>query len=141
MRLYSDLFEIPTENESIFESDRKSNLNLVEKLGLEAILADFIKDYEEETLGEFCAKDIKNYIRYNENGVDILDGITDTYIFDHYAIGEIWMTNNGCILMSAVDLDRYTGDEPERFEDSDIYERPTMFDIWSDFEPVLFRLD
>ena len=138
---YNSLFIIPEENESIFENDRKTELTTLEKIGLEAILADFVQDYEEETSGEIYSHDIKNYIRYNSDSVDFLDGITDTYIFDNYAIGEVWTTKNGCIVMSAVDLEQYTGDEREKFEESDIYERPNKFDIWSDFKPVLFRLN
>ena len=132
---------IPKENEEIFNNDRKRDLSTLEKIGLEAILADFVKDYEEETEGDFYSKDIKNYIRYNSDSVDFLDGYTDTYIFNQYAIGEVWTTKNGCIMMTAADLEAYTGDEPERFEESDIYERPNKFDLWCDFDTVLFRLN
>ena len=139
--MYNNLFIIPEENEDIFENDRKRDLSTLEKKGLEAILADFVQEYEEETEGEFFSRNIKDYIRYNEDGVDFLDGVTDTYIFDHYAIGDVWTTKNGCIVMSAADLDEYTGDDIERFEESDLYERPNKFDLWCDFKTVLFRLN
>lgn len=142
MNYYSDKFIIDKDKENIFENDRKTDLSLVEKIGLEAILNDFVKEYEEEQgLG---SNGIKDYIRWNEDGVDIFDGVTDTYIFDHYAISEVWVTNNGCIMLSAQDLDEFLSedeDEIERFEDSDIYERPNKFDLYCDFASVLFRLD
>ena len=139
--MYTNLFLIPEENTSIFENDRKHELSTLEKIGLEAVLADFIQEYEEETHGEVCIKDIKDYIRYNADSVDILDGEQDTYIFDHYAVSEVWTTKNGCLMLSAVDLEEYTRVEPEVFEESDIYERPNKFDLWVDFKPVLFRLN
>ena len=141
---YSNLFEIPAENFSIFENDRKKELSTLEKIGLESVLADFVQEYEEETEGEFFSKNIKDFIRYNESGVDFLDGVTDTYIFEHYAIGDVWTTNNGCIVMSCVDLDEFEDedeDERERFNSSDLYDRPNSFDIWCQFKPVLFRLN
>lgn len=137
--LYSELFLIPDEKVSHFENDKKNNLSLIEKVGLEAMLADFIAEYEEIQYGE-AGVSIKEYTRWNDNCVDILDGYTDTYIFDHYAIGSVWTTSNGCVCMDAVDLEEYTGDDKEAFEDSDLYDRPSRFDIWSDFKPVLFRL-
>ena len=139
MNYYSNKIMIPEENKAIFENNRKQELTTLEKIGLEAILDDFVTEYETDTIGE--AHSIKDYIRYNEDSVDILDGCTDTYIFDHYAIGDVWTTENGCILMTAVDLEAYTGDDPERFESSDLYELPYNFDLWSDFDTVLFRLD
>lgn len=137
---YSNLFIIPEENEAIFNNDRKHNLTTIEKIGLESVLSDFVKEYEESVFGETYG-DIKEYTRYNEDSVDILDGYTDTYIFDHYAIGSVWTTNNGCIVMEAADLDDYEGDDMEAFEDSDLYDRPNNFDIWSDFKQVLIRLN
>lgn len=142
MNYYSNLFRIDADNTSIFDNDRKKELNTIEKTGLEAILADFVQEYEEDTFGETYGN-IKNYIRWNNDSVDILDGYTDTYIFDHYAIGSVWTTKNGCIMLDAVDLDEFTGDEEDReeFEDSDIMERPNKFDIWTDCERALFRLN
>ena len=139
---YSRLLKIDEDNHSIFDNDRKQELNTIEKTGLEAILADFVEEYEESTYGETYGN-IKDYIRWNQNSVDILDGYTDTYIFDHYAIGSIWTTNNGCIMLDAVDLDTFTGDEEDReeYEDTDIMERPSKYDIWCDCERALFRLN
>lgn len=138
---YTDLFEIKRENHEIFLNDRKK-LNTIEMMGLELALTQFVKAYEEKQFGETYS-DITQYIRYLDNGIDVLDGVTDTYIFDHYAFGDLWCTSNGIIMMSAVDLDNYTGDDEQKAEaikDTDILERPIKFDIWSDFRPVLFRL-
>lgn len=137
---YSNLFKISEDNATAFFKDKKHNLTTVEKIGLESILADFVEEYEDTVFGESYGN-IKDYTRYNEDSVDLLDGYSDTYIFDHYAIGSIWTTNNGCICMDAVDLDDYEGDDMEAFEDSDLYDRPNNFDIWTDFKPVLFRLN
>jgi hypothetical protein len=140
---YTNIFKLDEDRREFFEAEKKRNLSTVEKIGLEAILADFVEEYEQEQFGETYGN-IKNYIRYNADSVDILDGYTDTYIFDHYAIGSVWMTENGCIMMDAVDLDEYTGDdeeEQEEFDDADMMERPNKFDIWSDCAPVLFRLN
>lgn len=57
---YSDLFIISKENESIFENNRKKTLSIFEKFGLESVLDDFIRDYEEETMGESYTE-IKKY--------------------------------------------------------------------------------
>ena len=130
---YSDLFIISKENERNFTRNRKRNLSTLEKVGLEAILDDFVKEYEEINYGE--SHSIKDYIRYNDDGVDILDGVTDTYIFDNYAIGEVWTTTGGCVLMTVADLDT-VGEENE-----DNFEKPNKYDIWSETETRLIRLD
>lgn len=141
---YRNLFNV-TENADIFDNDRKQELTTLDKIGLEAVLTDFCVDYEEETTGERPDPErIKNYIRYNNNSVDFLDGYTDTYIFNHYAIGSAWTTKNGCIMLDAVDLDTYTADdeeEKEDFENCDTYEKPGRYDVWSVCERTLFRLD
>jgi len=135
---YNDYFVVPQDKAASFEEDKKHNLSRVEKLGLEAVLDSFVSEYEEDNFGE--PRSIKDYIRWNDDNVDILDGVIDTYVFDHYAIGSVWTTTSGCICMDAVDLDEYEGDDEEAFESSDLFDRPYNFDIWSEFKPVLIRL-
>ena len=139
---YNDRFELSEESAKNHKAERKQNLTTLEKIGLEKVLCDFVKDYEETVYGETYG-DLSQYTRYNESSVDILDGVTDTYIFDHYAINEIWVTNYGGVILSTVDLEQYIGDEPERYEEEkdDIFSLPNNFDIWSDFEEVLFKLN
>ncbi len=140
---YNEMFLLDADRNEFYEKDRKRELSQLEKIGLEAVLADFVKDYEEETEGDFYTKDIKNYIRWNADSVDILDGYSDTYIFNHYAISEVWVTKNGCIMLSAVDLEQYTGDDVEHYNElkEDLFNLPRHFDLWCDFESVLFRLN
>ena len=143
MSHYSNFILIPADRQEIFEKDRKHDLSEIEKIGLEAVLANFILDYEEETEGGRFSQDIKDYIRWNADNVDIMDGYSDTYIFYHYAIGSLWITNNGCIMLSAVDLEKYTGDDVEHYNElkEDLFDLPRHFDLWCDFESVLFRLN
>lgn len=127
-----------------FYEDKKQELTTLEKIGLETVLVDFCADYEEQMTGEKPDVDrIKNYIRYNENDVDFLDGYNDTYNFDHYAIISLWVTNSGCIVLEVADLDEYTGEYTEDFEDyeGDYFGIIDHFDVWSDFETRLFRLN
>ena len=131
---YSDLFIISKENESIFENNKKKTLSTLEKFGLESVLDDFIRDYEEETMGESYTK-IKNFTRHNEDSIDILDGVRDTYVFDHYAIGSLWVTESGVVIMELADLDT-VGEE-----DEDLFEKVENYDIWCDCEWRLARLD
>ena len=131
---YSDLFIISKENESIFENNKKKTLSTLEKFGLESVLDDFIRDYEEETMGESYTK-IKNFTRHNEDSIDILDGVRDTYVFDHYAIGSLWVTESGVVIMELADLDT-VGEE-----DEDLFEKVENYDIWCDCECRLARLD
>ena len=134
---YNNLLKVNEEN---FTPYKKQELNTVEKIGLDKILSDFIKEYELETFGETYG-DISDYTRYNKDNVDILDGYTDTYIFDTYAIGCIWMTENGCLLLECVDLEAYNGENTEEFEESELMDRPNKFDLWAEFDTVLFRLN
>lgn len=141
---YEGRFLIPTEKEKIFTSHKKQELTTLEKIGLEAILTDFCVEYEELTTGEKPDPDrIKNYIRYNENDVDFLDGYSDTYIFDNYAILSLWVTDSGCIVLECADLDAYEGDDMETYteNENDYFEIVDRFDICSDFNTVLFRLN
>jgi hypothetical protein len=131
---YSDLLIIPKENESIFENNRKKTLSTLEKFGLENVLYTFIEDYEYQSNGESYTE-IKPYTRYNENSIDILDGVHDIYIFDHYAIGSLWVTENGIVIMELADLDTI-GEE-----DEDPFEKVENYDIWCDCECRLARLN
>lgn len=120
---------IPQENESCFK--QKLNLNTIEHVGLEAIATEFIAQYEIESFGEIdCARraDLRDYMRWNENSIDILDGMYDTYEFDGYLFGEVWMTENGIPMLTAYEIPEGC----ENWEDHDfIY----------DFVAVYFRLD
>ena len=115
-----------------FRPYRKKDLSIVEYLGLEAILCKFVEQYEEETLGESYCK-LADYTRWNKDGISILDGRYDTYEFDGYAIDEIWMTDNGCVL-----LDCYELKHPEYEEYEDIL---NCTDWPCECKPVTFRLD
>lgn len=115
-----------------FRPYRKTDLSTVEYLGLEAVLCMFVEQYESEVLGESCTK-MADYTRWNKDSIDILDGCYDTYIFDNYAIDEIWMTDNGCILLDCYDLTHPDYDDPFEVVDN--------IDWHCECKPVTFRLD
>ena len=128
-RAYERRFLIPQENESMFK--QKLNLNTIEHVGLEAIATEFIVQYEIENFGEVedgRREDLRKYMRWNENSVDILDGMYDTYEFDGYLFGEVWMTENGIPMLTAYEIPEGC----ENWEDSDFV---------GDFTAVYFRLD
>ena len=130
--VYANRHLIPAEHTDHFEKHRKPHLNMVEKIGLEAILCEFVKQYELDNLGESCTHLI-DYTRWNESSIDILDGFFDTYVFDGYAIGEIWIAYDSCIMLSCYKL------ESEEYDDE--YDILNNTDWQSECEPVLFRLD
>lgn len=132
---YERLLVIEKGNEDIFTNNIKKELNNVEKAGLEIMLADFIASYEEEVFGEIYSTNIRDIIRWNENSVDILDGYYNTYIFDNYAIGSMWMLTNGVVVLEIADLDTI-GSEDETPE-----EKVANYDIWSDCDVRLARID
>lgn len=111
---------------------RKTDMNAVEYLGLEAILCKFVEQYEEEAFGESYVK-LTDYTRWNKDSVDILDGCYDTYVFDDYAICEIWMTDNGCVLLSCYELKHPEYDDP--------YDVLRNIDWQCECKPITFRLD
>lgn len=118
---------IPVEYESNFR--RKTELNMIEKIGLEAIAVEFMAQYEKELTGEEPNRPfLRGFIRWNADNVDILDGYHDTYEFDGYLFGELWMTENGIPMMTAFEI-------PEDCEDW------TEHDWLCDFTARLFRLD
>lgn len=132
---YERLLVIDRENEDIFTNARKKELNNVEKAGLEIMLADFIASYEEEVFGEIYSTNIRDIIRWNENSVDFLDGYYDTYVFDNYAIGSMWMLTNGVVVLEIADLNTI-GSEDETPE-----EKVANYDIWYDCDVRLARID
>ena len=94
---------IPVEHESNFH--RKTELNMIEKIGLEAIAVEFMAQYEKELTGEEAnIPFLRGFIRWNADNVDILDGYHDTYEFDGYLFGELWMTENGIPMMTAFEI-------------------------------------
>lgn len=131
--IYSNRHLIPEANHDMFEKHRKPELNQIELVGLEAVLAAFIQQYEEEAYGEVYSKNITDYIRYIGDCVDILDGVHDTYIFDNYAIGHVWMTDNGIPMLSCFLLESNEYDDP--------YEIVCNTDWMIECKHVLFRLD
>lgn len=131
--VFSNRFLISEENYDIFESRRKSDLNAVELIGLEAILVAFIQQHQEEYFGEVYSKNIADYIRYVGDCVDILDGVYDTYVFDNYAIDSLWMTDSGIPMLSCFLL------ESDEYDDPD--EIICHTDWMSECKHVLFRLD
>lgn len=143
---YTNKFLLDTSKENKyrwFETDRKKELNQIEKIGLEHVLQDFITEYEEDNFGEVYTN-IIDYTRWNTNSVDILDGYSDTYIFDTYAIECIYCTNNGIILLECSDLETFNGEdeeEKERFFDTDILDRVSGFDRFENCDTAIFRLN
>ena len=129
--VFSNRHLIPEEYHENFS--RKRYLCTVEKLGLEAILVAFIHQYEHEEYGEVFSDNLTNFTRNNDSCVDILDGVFDTYIFDNYAISEIWMTESGIPMLSCFLL--------ESDEYSDPFDIVRKTDWTSDCKHVLFRLD
>jgi len=129
-RVYERRHLIPKENESCFH--RKEKLNTIELLGLEAIAVEFIVQYEFSIIDN-CINDrreeIRGYMRWNESSIDILDGYYDTYEFDGYLFGEVWMTENGIPMLTVYVI-------PEDLEDDWEYH-----DYIYEFETVYFRLD
>lgn len=128
--VYENKFLIPHENESCFS--RKHNLSDIERVGLEAIAVEFIAQYEEEMMGEPATaqrrSDIRDVVRWNDDSVDLLDGVYDTYEFDGYLFGSVWSTENGIPMLTAAKI-------PDDCEDWEPY------DVWSEFECVYFRLN
>ena len=129
--IYAGRHQIPQEFASSFV--RKDKLNQLELIALEAILCKFIQQYEEEELGEVYSNDADLSTYWHADGVSILDGVCDTYIFNDYAIADIWCTEAGCVLLSCYHLQHDEYDDPE--------EVVRCIDWQSECEEVLFRLD
>jgi len=143
---YENMFLLDNSSDYIWwKTDRKKELNQLEKIGLENVLNDFVKDYENNVYSENYVN-IIDYTRWNQDNVDILDGYYDTYIFDNYAIGEIYCTNNGIILLDCIDLRTYENKENDTdyqdlINDGDYQGIVSKYDIFGDFELVTFRLN
>ena len=130
---YESRYLLPEDAHCNFEPHRKTNLSPIEKVGLEAILVAFMRQYEQEVCGEACSEELlRGYIRWNEDNVDILDGCFDTYIFENYAISCLWMTNNGIPVLECYRLEHPEYDDP--------WEIVINTDWQSECECVLFRL-
>lgn len=119
---------IPKEFEENFQ--RKENLNNLEKLALEAILTEFMYQHQLSEFGEAFSdhETLRGLVRWNSCCVDLLDGCYDTYEFDGYLIGDLWVTENGIPMLTAYEI-------PEGCEDW------TDFDFACEFDARLFRLD
>lgn len=127
--VYQDSARLPKDCWDAFDRDRNKNLNTAELYGLRLILSAFIKDFEEVYFGvDEAFTHIEDVARFNKDCIDILDGYYNIYVFDHYAIKCIWMTNDGAILLDCYDVNSI---DPDGFDDVDLTELPR----------VLFRLD
>lgn len=130
---YESRYLLPKEAHINFEPHRKTELSPIEKVGLEAILVEFMRQYELEVQGEACSVDfLRGYTRWNEDNIDILDGCYDTFIFDEYAISCIWMTDNGIPVLECYHLKHPEYDDP--------WEIVINTDWQSECEFCLFRL-
>lgn len=130
--IYADRHLVSEDRMAHFEEHRKQKLSMVEKIGLEAVLCEFAKQYEEETYGG-PTLELRDYTRWLESSIDILDGIYDTYTFDDYAISEIWIAYDDCIMLSCYEL--------KHPDYEDVYDILNYTDWQSECKPVLFRLD
>lgn len=129
--VYSRRYLIPADCHGNFT--RKPELTGLEHIGLEAILAAFVQQYEETVYGEICTQNLTDYTRFNADSVDILDGCYDTYVFDGYAIDCIYATHTGIPVLSCYRLEHPEYDDP--------FEVMRCVDWMSECEQVLFRLD
>ena len=118
--VYEDKYKLEESRFTHFDAHRKAVLNEVDEYGLEYILQAFIKNYEENIFGE-AYTDISNYMRFSTDNVNILDGYTNTYVFDEYAIDCIWMTDNGCVILECREIGNV-----EDVGSIDIYDYPRI---------------
>lgn len=125
--VYQDSTRLPKECWDNFDRDRNKDLNIAELYGLRCILSAFVNDYESSCYGKSFTH-IEDVTRFNKDSIDILDGCYDTYVFDRCAIGCIWMTNGGAILLDCYDTRSV---DPDGFGDVD----------FTNFPRVLIRLD
>lgn len=134
--IYEKRYLLKPEYESNFEPHRKKNLSMIEKVGLQEIAVEFLCQYLIEITGEPVTsktrQEIRDTIRWNDDNVDILDGVYDTFEFDGFLFGSLWMTDNGIPMLTAYEL-------PEACINGE--EEWTDYDWYSDFTPRLFRLN
>lgn len=104
--VYENRYLIPVECEGNFR--QKKELSTVERIGLEAIALEFLNQYELEAYGEEMSarrrQDMRDLLRWNESSIDILDGCYDTYEFDGYLFGEVWITENSIPMLTAYEI-------------------------------------
>lgn len=122
--VYENKYRLEEKKYSNFVENQKTDLNTVEMYGLMFMLMSFVSNYEDLTYGDVYT-DISKYARFNKDSVDILDGYTNTYIFDGFAIDSIWMTNNGIVILDCREIGNLEVD---------------YIDI-NDFPRALFRLN
>lgn len=125
--VYERRYLLPAKYEENFT--RKTNLNTIEKLGLEAIAVEFMYLHSAEELGfEPKREELRGYIRWHCDNVDLLDGYDDTYEFDGFLIDCFWMTEEGIPMLTAYEI-------PEDCEDW------REHDHFGEFTARYFRLD
>ena len=129
--IYAGRHQIPQEFVPNFR--RKDKLNQLELIALEALLFNFIQQYEEESFGEVYTTADNLFPYRHVDGISILDGRQDTYMFNDYAIGDIWCTDEGCVLLTCYHLQHDDYDNPD-----DV----VRYTDWqSECQKVVFRLD
>lgn len=128
--VYENMYELPSENKHFFTP--KAKLTDLERIGLESIAVELLAQYEELEFGEPATRgrrgDLRDYIRWNDDNVDILDGVYNTYELNGFLFGCIWVTENGIPMLTAYRI-------PEDCEDWENH------DFMDEFEEVYFRLD
>ena len=124
---------ISEDRHNIFEDNIKQNLSDIELIGLEAVLAAFVRQHEEVTLGEAYSHKFTDYTCFGSCYVSILDGCYNTYVFDNYAIASIWTTCSGAVILECRYLTHTDYDDP--------YDVVRSVDWYSECKTVLFRLD
>lgn len=90
-----------------FRKIKNNNLNDLEKYALGKGLAELVFELYSNEFGKEYARTqadfINEHIRYNDDYIDILDGVYDTFEVPFngksYAFYSLWVTNNGIILM------------------------------------------
>lgn len=130
---YESRYLLPEDAHQNFVPHRKAKLTDIEKVGLEAILVAFMRQHQLEEYGLSPHEEFfRQYIRWNEDNVDILDGEQDTYVFGNYAISCLWMTDNGIPVLECYELKHPNYDDP--------WEIVANTDWQSECKYVLFRL-
>lgn len=133
---YENRYLLEPEYEENFIPYRKLNLSTIEKVGLQEIAVEFLCQYLTEITGEPVTsqtrQEIRDTIRWNDDNVDILDGVYNTFEFDDFLFGSLWMTDNGILILTAYEL-------PEACVNGEA--EWTDYDWYSEFTPRLFRLN
>lgn len=130
--IYENRHIIPKESAQHFIENRKCKLTPVEKFGLEYILCEFVKQAEIEEFDKSYT-DLREWTVMSADNVSILDGDTNTHIFENFAIEEIWIAYDSCVMLTCYKLEHPDYDDP--------YEIEQHVDFRSECEEVIFRLD